>query len=474
MEENENFINQLQEAIKLKTEWFNTVRLQEMASQYRLLQSCVKNLYDMLVKKTLIIPDPYRLDKKMSDIVVPETSSFTEGETMSVLGSRFSEYDVMLDFICTYFRFSVDNLPLPKVKKMIDFNNVFDWTNFSTNSSKPNTRALANVLNTAKTNAPSVIVSMITDSIVKNSEASMIINKCLNELGAFQKELYKYELRKDLFEHPDFHKDKAFTSPEAELAEIKRIYVKVMGKKPFYSDLIGEIIQEDLGQNKEKHQSAVLESLKIPTAIVKKTVNKGDSVSFHELQMGIVLAVAAMSPTLTQLRVKLVNNFNILYEKKKTFFSKLRDALKKVFHIREREKVCAVQVTDQKTGGSRIEKIKVNELLFEINKKERIYAAVSNRGPEFEKIDSSSEDAILQFVNKQISETQSLFTKINALDGYFKNSVPVESKTRIKGMQIELSAMRNSIINANKKRGEYVSAKEETEQMQKLGISDNI
>ena len=40
-------------------------------------------------------------------------------------------------------------------------------------------------------------------------------------------------------------------------------------------------------------------------------------------------------------------------------------------------------------------------------------------------------------------------------------------------MQIELSALRNSIINANKKRSEYVSYKEETVQMQKLGIADN-
>ena len=32
--------------------------------------------------------------------------------------------------------------------------------------------------------------------------------------------------------------------------------------------------------------------------------------------------------------------------------------------------------------------------------------------------------------------------------------------------------MRNSIVNANKKRGEYASFKEENEQMQKLGIND--
>ena len=79
----------------------------------------------------------------------------------------------------------------------------------------------------------------------------------------------------------------------------------------------------------------------------------------------------------------------------------------------------------------------------------------------------------MAFVNKQISEIQSAFIIINALDAYFKNKVAAEHKARIKGMQIELSALRNSIINANKKRAEYASFKEEAAQMQKLGISNN-
>ena len=80
----------------------------------------------------------------------------------------------------------------------------------------------------------------------------------------------------------------------------------------------------------------------------------------------------------------------------------------------------------------------------------------------------------MSFVNKQISELQSLFVVINAFDSHFKQEVATEFKTGIKGMQIELSALRNSIINANKKRSEYASYKEEAAQMQKLGIADNV
>ena len=70
--EEENFKEELQQALSKKQEWYNSVCLQDLLSQYRLLHTCVKNLYESFVKKSLIVPDPYRLDKKISSIVVPE------------------------------------------------------------------------------------------------------------------------------------------------------------------------------------------------------------------------------------------------------------------------------------------------------------------------------------------------------------------------------------------------------------------
>lgn len=472
MAENEVFIGQLKEGINQKTEWFNTIRLQELLTQYRILQSCTKNLYDALIKKSLIIPDPYRLDKKIQDITVPDSSSFTENEAASVIGTRFSEYELMLDYICTYIRFSVETLPILKVKKLIELNKTFDWENMSPSNSQSNTHALAGIISQSKNNTPSVIISMITDCVEKNAEAVVRINRVLNELGTFQKELYKAELRKDLFEHPEFNKDKAYASEESELAEIKRLYTKVMGKRPFYSDLVKEIIMEDLAPNKEALREEVLKKLSIPkVAPVAKKKSAGPT--FKEMILSAVMAVAAMAPTLQQLKVKLANNFELAFKKDKGFMSKLKDALRKVFHLKEPVQICTVKVEDQRTGASHTEKILVSDFMNEVLKKERIYSSIAVKGPEYEKIEAATEDAILAFVNKQISEVQTLFTKMNALDAYFKTAVDPSVALKMKGLQIELSALRNSIINANKKRGEYSSAVEEAEQMKRLGITKN-
>ena len=61
--------------------------------------TCVKNLNELFVEKSLIEADPYKLDRRISDIVVPDTNIFPEPETAVVLGTRLSEYETMLDFI---------------------------------------------------------------------------------------------------------------------------------------------------------------------------------------------------------------------------------------------------------------------------------------------------------------------------------------------------------------------------------------
>lgn len=470
--EGSKFSEQLQEALSKKQEWYNSECLQELLGQYRLMHSCVKNLYECFVKKSLIVPDPYRLDKKISEITVPESTPFAESDISNVFGTRFSDYETMLDFICTYFRFSTENLSLQNVKKLIDFNKVFEWDDLSMNNSRMNTRALAITINNAKNGAPNVVQSMINDSVSKCGQAVRLIGKMLSELGVFQRELYKGGLRKDVFEHPDFDKAKAAESPEAELAEIKRLYSKVTGKKNFYNDLVNEIIEEDHGADKEARQAAVLEKLSIKS-VNKAAEKKKTGPDTKEMLMQAVLAIGATAPTLIQLHSKLADNFDVIFTKKATFWNRLKAMLCKAFNLKEKERMCQVPVKDAKTGVERVQKINVTEFMSDFSKKERIYNGIGTKGHEYQRIESANEDAILGFVNKQISELQSEFVILNSLDAYFKKVVATEFKAHVKGMQIELSALRNSIINANKKRSEYASFKEEAEQMKKLGISNN-
>ena len=461
------FTNQLQLALMAKQTWFNAERLQKMLEQFRLLHTCVRNMNEVFVKRSLIQPDPYKLETRISEIGTIETTSFVENEDSIILGKRFSDYEMMLDFICTYFRFSVENITVNRIKTLMELLNAFDWTNLSSNSSKSNTRALATTIQKARANAPAVTISLINDSVEKCSKCCKMISSYLTELADFQKELYKGNLRKDLFEHPDFNKSKAFSSPDAEMAEIRRLYVKTTGKKTFYSDLVQEIIEEDQGNDRLALRQKLLDKLEIK---IEETKKETRTVNPHELLMSAVFSLGVMSSILGGLYSKLSENFDLLFSTKQTFFAKFVEALKKALGIKEKERECTITVTDQQSGSKSSEHIQVNAFLMQISKLAHIYAGIASKGNEYNKINAAKEEDALIFLNRQIQENQKLFTTINALDEHFKTHVEVLQRPKVKGLKIDLSSYRNAIISANKKRGEYVSAKEEIEQMQKLGI----
>lgn len=462
-----DFLPILDSALATKNQWFNNERLVHMLEQYRLLYSCVKNLGDIFIKKSLITPDPYKLDRRISEIIVPENSSFSESENSSVLGSRFSEYETMLDFICTYFRFSVENITMPRIKKLSELNKLFDWENLTVNNAQSNTRALATVLGQARINAAQVLLSTLTDSTDKCRTASSEIDIMLKELSVFQKELFKAKLRKDIFGHPDFNKEQAFTSIENELIEIKKIYPKVMGKKPFYNELIDEIIKEDQAPNKIEIRDKLIKSLKIKE---KETIKENKGPDQKELLIQTVISLTTLSPIINQLESKLSENFDLLFEEKKTFWNKLKASLRKAFGLKPKERICNLPISDVKTGTQNIRKINVNEFLLDLDKKKKIYATFIPNSAELEKVYNATEDTVLTFVNHQITENQTIFTTVLALDEYFKSNVDVLLKPKVKGLKIDLATYKNAIITINKKRGEYTYLREENEQMQKLGV----
>lgn len=467
MEDNTIFNNKVDVALAKKLDWYNNVDLNTLLEKYRLVYTCTKNINELLIKKGIIQADPYKLDHRISEIKALDTSPFQDQETPSILGARLSEYEMMLDFICTYLRFSIENLSSSKLKTLMDINRTFDWNNLSANNTHCNTRALAQSINQAKVNAPAVIISTIQDSLDKCRKAIVDICKKLVEINDFQKELYKGKIRKDILENSDFDKQKAYGSPEAEMAEIKRLYSKVTGKKNFNTDAVTEIVNEDQAPNALALREKVLQKLAIVEKEVVK-VNKGPDAK--TLLMVAISSLGALGPIIDSMVLKIVDNFELLFYVKKNFFYKLKEAFRKAFGIKEKEKEFSITVVDSKTGAKTIEKIKVTGFLNDLNKKSKIYNALSVKGPEFEKIANNDEDTILSFLNKQISDNQTLFNLINALDEHFKANVQILLKPKIKGLKIDLSSYRNTIISLNKKRGEYISYKEEQDQYKNLGM----
>ena len=72
METSVDFNKKLFELAEAKKNWYDTEEMIKILEEYRNLLGVINNLINLLEKKGLIQPDPYKLDKKISDIAVPE------------------------------------------------------------------------------------------------------------------------------------------------------------------------------------------------------------------------------------------------------------------------------------------------------------------------------------------------------------------------------------------------------------------
>jgi len=105
-----------------------------------------------------------------------------------------------------------------------------------------------------------------------------------------------------------------------------------------------------------------------------------------------------------------------------------------------------------------------------MEKKIRILTGMSANGPVMAKLRAMNEEQCITYLERTIRDVQNYHRLLTSLDDYFKSNVSQHDRSRIKGIKPELASLKNCIVKANQLRAEYTAAKEEEEQMKRLGI----
>ncbi len=456
-------------AFEEKKAWFNTVQLPKIQDSYRLHLVCINNLIEALVKKSLINPDPYKKDKKISQVVSPEDTPFNENERANVLGVRLSDYQSMLDFVCNYMKFTVEQITTDKIKRLLDLNSTFGWTNLSPNSPKINTRSLAFCINAARNGAQQIQIAVINDSLNKTVEAVTSINSGLKDLFEFQKSVYKASVRQNVLGADGFDFEKC-TSEAAMVAEIKRVYPGKMPKHSYNSDLVHEIIEEELSPSKGVLQEQELAKFRIVSEAKKEA--KKTTVDTRDVILQIVHLLGTFGEQYEVVLDKINNNSSILQDQKNTGFQKFKKFLRQLFGIAEPDVEYTISITDTTTQTVKKEKLSFTDFFNNLVKRTKYYNAINApQSGVFGKIAAQPEDKILEFLNKQSVDNSRLMQVLTALDDYFKTNVSAVDRSKIKGIKPELSFIKSITVKMNQEKAEYIALVEEKEQMRKLGIT---
>jgi hypothetical protein len=344
---------------------------------------------------------------------------------------------------------------------MVGLVRYIDWVSLTPDSQSPNTKYAAELITNAKAGGDSLTLSIIGESLTKLPKCTAAIMGILKSLSVYHKEKYKLNVRGAIA---------GMSAAEANAANIRKKMATAMPGSPFYQEFIDELIKEDYSKDGPALREAVLKSLQVAE---EKTKAAKPKVVYKDILISGLHAISTSTSVLTEITQKLDENQEVLENRKKGLWEKIKQLLRSMTASDPEEIVYELQFFDQVKGVETKEHLNFIQYRADLDKKIKIYSRMSAQGPGAAKFREMPEEQLLTYLERAIKDLQSNFRILTALDEYFKSSVPREERDQIKGIRPDLAAVKNCYVKANQIRHDYSAQKEEEEQMRKMGINPN-
>ena len=454
-----NYNESLQVALMARKDWLEKTELAKLKEELRLFQISYSVLYNMFLKKKLINEDPYKQEAKISELEIPDTGPFNEAKKLEQISLRLANYDNQLDFLVNFCQFGVDYLNLERLRRILGLVRFIDWVNLTPDSQSVNTKMVAEFVNNAKSGADPLNLSIIGESLTKLPKCTAAALKILKDLATYHKEIYKLNARAALGE---------MSAAETATANIKKKMSSQMPGVPFIQEYIEEMVKEDYSKDGPSLKEAVLKLLQV--AEEKPKVVK-PQVSYKDILLDGIQAIGSAASIMTESAQKMDENQIVMENRKKSFWEKLLKLIRAMLRSDPEEVLVELVYIDQEKGTSTRENLNFHQFRADLDKKIKILTGMGSRGPVMTKLAAMKEEQITGYLERTIRDVRNIFKILTALDDYFKSAAPREDRGKIKGIKPELASIKNCILRANQLRYEYSAAKEEEEQMKRLGIN---
>ena len=146
---------------------------------------------------------------------------------------------------------------------------------------------------------------------------------------------------------------------------------------------------------------------------------------------------------------------------------RLRQWLLHLLGQKDAGRLYEVEYPDATSGSPRMERISFPDFTEEARKRLALLAQLATPGG-VARLEAAAEPALLEFVDRLLSDLFLLHRRMAALNAAFQSRAATGKKTDIKGIRLELVAVKNSIVKANQRRHEYAARRDEREQLNRL------
>ncbi len=467
-EDSENaFPGRLQTALAQQREHLERTELPRLKENFRIFHLSYQGFYSVLRRKGLIDEDPYKHDQKISEISTPSNSPFLESERDTQMSVRLSDYDSQLDFLNQYAQFGMDFLDLRRLRELLALTSYIRWSQLSPTSENMTTRVLAELLEKIVKGGDQMSTNIVSDAHGQLSKLQRQILGQLKKLADYQREAYKVEIRREIMRDVALP-ESPLTRIDECVKTIKKAWTKKFPQQPFYAELVQEVIQEDHAPNAAERKEELLRGLAVKE---EKQQRREPTVDLRRMLVEGVRLLASASRTLDECIVKLKDNAVLLETRRKSLAERFKLWIMQAMGHQVRKRVYDVTFKDITTSAVQRETIEFSDFTLHVERKARVYSAILSRtGNISRKIEAASEEQLFAYLARNVSEVQIIHRRLQSMDSYFKDAVTVQERPQMRGIKIELTSLKNSIIKANQKKHEYVAQKDELEQLKKLGI----
>ncbi|MEL3908534.1 MAG: hypothetical protein P1P64_05910 [Treponemataceae bacterium] len=463
-----NYFDEITVAIENARENLESYVFPKLIAEFSLQRTVLGGFLNLLTTKRLIHSNPYTYDSKMTEIDLPETAPFADAEKTSIVGTRFTHYVKMIEFVTNYYQFNCEYLTAKRLSSLVKLTQVFTWDDFSITSKSPNTAALASILESVKDSVDYITSDVIRNTISQMEKSTITIKPLLERVFLYQREAYKLFIRKSVIPLLPPKLIANFEDTEPIFSSVKKILAKNHRNTPFYKDLITEILNEDYDPSYENTKLDILKRLQ--QNITPSQKKEAPKIDYHQTLM---TGLRVLANSVSQFEValeKVLFNEELITKGSKTFFSRILDVFRAAFNIKKPEKEIIVMIEDSITQSKKREVVNLNDFKAAVSRKISVFNTLISNAPQIsQKLRQIPEKALFENFSTYITECNGLLDQMSGLDQYYKTVKP-SLRPKIRGIKIEITTIKNSIINANQYRAEYSSHLENEAQKIKLGL----
>jgi hypothetical protein len=473
LQQSAEFRQQFAVAVVAKQAALDKERLVQLRERLSSFGALYENVYNVLRRKGQIEDDPYKDADHATEVVIPSKDAYNDLERRVQLSSRFGQLHTQVEFIRTYYSFTTAFLDMHRGRLIGELVGYVNWSRLGEAADDFMTAELGRVVANVRAGNDSLSTGIVNDAVRQLAELTAQIIADLKELTAFHRQQYKLMLRTSVLD--DVLADQDPTKPadiDRLTRNMKRRLAQSGAQQPFYPELAREVVDEELGAGMTAARKKTLDSLRVKR---ERTTATGDPTAarLSTLQEAI-RATIGVAAHLQRALNKLIQNGLALQNRRKSLGERFRLWLARAVKSTTDPIVYDVDFKDPATGVVRSERIDFPEFVASLRRRVKVLAAASDASSQtYAKLQQSDEDTRLEFLDHNITQIRLLHRRAIGLGLHFAAVAGPEQKAAMNGIKIEMSGVKNGLLKATQFRNQYSAAREEHEQMLRLGIDGN-